>query len=97
MHGTLQGTCGGPVRWPISLKLAKLGKAVKLLRRRLTLSSALSVALGVLALELAAATVVYMTTGEAPLQGGAQTVALVVAGMLATFGVNHLRRRAEQG
>lgn len=75
------------------IKLAKLGKSVKLLRRKLALSGALSVALGVLALALAAATVVYMTTGEAPLQGGAQTVALVVAGMLATFGVNHLRRR----
>lgn len=75
------------------IKLAKLGKSVKLLRRKLTLSGGASLALGVLALALAAATIVYMTTGEAPLEGGAQTVALVVAGMLATFGVNHLRRR----
>jgi hypothetical protein len=75
------------------IKLAKLGKSVKLLRRKLALSGAASVALGVLALALAGATVVYMTTGDAPLQGGAQTIALIVAGMLATFGVNHLRRR----
>ena len=76
-----------------AIKLAKLGKSVRLLRRRLALSGAASVALGVLALALAALTVVYMLTGESPLEGAARTVALVVAGMLATFGVNHLRRR----
>jgi hypothetical protein len=76
-----------------AIKLAKLGKSVKLLRRRLALEGAASLGLGLLALALAAATVVYMLTGESPLEGGAQTVALVVAGMLATFGVNHLRRR----
>lgn len=75
------------------IKLAKLGKSVKLLRRKLELRGAASFALGVLALALAAATVVYMTTGDAPLKGDGQTVAFVVAGMLATFGVNHLRRR----
>jgi hypothetical protein len=75
-----------------AIKLAKLGKSVRLLRRRLALSGAASVALGVLALALAALTVAYMLTGESPLEGGARTVALVVAGMLATFGVNHLRR-----
>jgi len=35
-----------------------------------------------------------MLTARAPLAGGGQTVALVVAGMLATFGVDHLRVRA---
>lgn len=76
-----------------AIKLAKLGKSVRLLRRKRALGAAASVALGVLALALAAATVAYMTTGESPLEGGARTVALVVAGMLATFGVNHLRLR----
>jgi len=75
-----------------AIKLAKLAKSVKLLRRRLALTGAASVGLGLLALALAAATAAYMLTGESPLEGGAQTVALVVAGMLATFGVNHLRR-----
>ena len=50
--------------------------------------------LGVLALALATVTVAYMLTGESALAGTERTVALVVAGMLATFGVNHLRRRA---
>ncbi len=76
-----------------AIKLAKLGKSLKLLRRKLTLSGAASFALGLLALVLAALTVAYMTTGDSPLEGGARTVVLVVAGMLATFGVNHLRRR----
>ncbi len=76
-----------------AIKLAKLGKSVKLLRRKLTLSGAASFALGLLALVLAGLTVAYMTTGDSPLEGGARTVVLVVAGMLATFGVNHLRRR----
>jgi hypothetical protein len=47
----------------------------------------------VLALALAVVTVAYMLTGESALAGAERTVALVVAGMLATFGVNHLRRR----
>ena len=47
-----------------------------------------------LALALAAVTVGYMLTGSSALEGGARTVVLVVAGMLATFGVNHLRMRA---
>jgi hypothetical protein len=76
-----------------AIKLAKLGKSVRLLRRRLVLTGAASVGLGVLALALAAATVAYMLTGRSPLEGGTQTVAFVVAGMLATFGVNHLRLR----
>jgi hypothetical protein len=76
-----------------AIKLAKLGKSVRLLRRRLALTGAASVALGVMALALAALTVAYMLTGKSPLEGGARTVTLVAAGMLATFGVNHLRRR----
>jgi hypothetical protein len=76
------------------IKLAKLGKSVRLLRRKLALRGAASIALGVLALALAAVTVAYMLTGESALAGAERTVALVVAGMLATFGVNHLRRRA---
>lgn len=77
-----------------AIKLAKLGKAVKLLRRRLAPRGAASIALGVLALALAGVTVAYMLTGESALEGAQRTVALVVAGTLATFGVNHLRRRA---
>lgn len=76
-----------------AIKLAKLGKSVRVMRRRLVLSAVGSIALGVLALALAALTIGYMLTGETPLEGGARTVTLVVAGMLATFGVNHLRRR----
>jgi hypothetical protein len=79
-----------------AITLAKLGKSVKLLRRKLALRGAASVALGVLALGLAAVTIAYMLTGESALEGAERTVALVVAGMLATFGVNHLRRRAAE-
>lgn len=77
-----------------AIKLAKLGKSWRLIRRRITLDGASSAALGVLALALAILTAVSMLTGRAPLQGGGRTVALVLAGMLATFGVNHLRVRA---
>ena len=75
------------------IKLAKLGKSVRLLRRKLALRGVASVALGVLALALAAATVAYMLTGDSPLEGTERTLALVVAGILATFGVSHLGRR----
>lgn len=75
------------------IKLAKLGKSVRLLRRRLALRGTASVALGVLALALAAAMVAYMVTGTSPLEGGGRTLAFVAAGMLATFGVSHLRSR----
>jgi len=77
-----------------AIKLAKLGKSVRLLRRKLALDGVASVALGVLALALAAVTVGYMLTGESAFEGGARTVVLIVAGMLATFGVNHLRLHA---
>lgn len=76
-----------------AIKLAKLGKSVRVVRRRLRLRGAASLALGVLALALAGLMVASMLTGETPLEGEARTLALVVAGMLATFGVNHLRRR----
>lgn len=76
-----------------AIKLAKLGKSVRLLRRKRALGGAASLALGVVALALAALMVGYMLTGDSPLEGGAQTVALIGAGMLATFGVNHLHRR----
>ena len=77
-----------------AIKLAKLGKSVRLLRRKLALGDAASVALGVLALVLAAVTVAYMLTGSSLFEGDGRTVVLVAAGMLATFGVNHLRLRA---
>ena len=77
-----------------AIKLAKLGKSVKLLRKKLALTDAASVALGVLALVLAAVTVAYMLTGSSAFEGSQRTVVFVIAGMLATFGVNHLRRRA---
>lgn len=76
-----------------AIKLAKLGKSVRLLRRKLALSSAASIALGGLALVLATVTIAYMLTGDSALAGAERTVALIVAGMLATYGVNHLWRR----
>lgn len=79
-----------------AIKLAKLGKSVKLLRRKLSLDGAASVALGVLALVLAGATVAYMLTGSSGFEGAESTVVLIASGMLATFGVNHLRLRAAQ-
>lgn len=77
-----------------AIKLAKLGKSVKLLREKLAMTDAASIALGVLALVLAAVTVGYMLTGSSAFEGSQRTIVFVVAGMLATFGVNHLRRRA---
>ena len=79
-----------------AIKLAKLGKSVRTARRKLALRGGAAIALGVLALALAAATVVYMLTGDAPLEDAESTIALVVAGMLATYGVNHLRREAAE-
>ncbi len=77
-----------------AIKLAKLGKSVRIVRRRLAPGAAASIAVGVLALALAAVTVAYMLTGESAFEGAERTVALVVAGLLATFGVDRLRRRA---
>ena len=76
-----------------AIKLAKLGKSVRVVRRRLALSGFASVALGGVALLLAGATVVYILTGKSAWDREARTIACVVAGMLATYGVNHLRRR----
>ena len=70
---------------------------MRLLRRKLALDGAASIALGILALALATVTVVYILTGSSAFEDAERTVALVVAGMLATFGVNHLHRRATQG
>ena len=76
-----------------AIKLAKLGKSVRIVRRKLALSDTASIALGVVALVLAGGTVLYMLTGESPLEAEARTLAFVVAGMLATYGVDQLRRR----
>ena len=79
-----------------AIKLAKLGKSVRVVRRRLALGGAASLALGVAALLLAGATVVYILTGASPWEREARTIACVVAGVLATYGVNHLRVRRER-
>ena len=78
------------------IKLAKLGKSVRVVRRKLALQGAASVALGVAALLLAGATVVYILTGASPWEREARTIACVVAGVLATYGVNHLRVKRER-
>lgn len=77
-----------------AIKLAKLHKSVRLLRRKLALSAAASVALGSLALALGGLTAAYMVTGRSPLKGAEQSAALVAAGVLVTFGVNHLTARS---
>ncbi|MBA3746908.1 MAG: hypothetical protein H0W96_05365 [Solirubrobacterales bacterium] len=79
-----------------AIKLAKLGKSVRVVRRKLELGPALSVALGVVALLLAAATVAYMLTGAAAWKGDTRTVAFVVAGMFTTYAVNHLWTTAKK-
>ena len=76
-----------------AVKLAKLHKSVRLVRRKLALTGAASVTLGLLALVLGGLTAVYMVTGRSPLKGAEQTAVLVAAGVLATFGVNHLTTR----
>ena len=75
-----------------AIKLAKLGKSVRVVRRRLGLQGGASLALGIVALVLAAGTVVYMLTGDPPWEAELRTLAFVGAGVLATYGVNHLRR-----
>lgn len=77
-----------------AVKLAKLHKSVRLLRRKLTLTGAASIALGLLALALGGLTAGYMVTGRSPLKGAEQSAALVAGGVLLTFGVNHLRTRS---
>lgn len=80
-----------------AVKLAKLGKSVRVVRRKLAPEGWASVALGVVALALAGATVVYVLTGEPVREGEARTLALVVAGALATYGVGHVHRRRRRG
>jgi hypothetical protein len=75
-----------------AIKLAKLGKSVRVVRRELGLQGGASLALGIVALVLAAGTVVYMVTGDPPWEAELRTLAFVGAGVLATYGVNHLRR-----
>jgi hypothetical protein len=77
-----------------AVKLAKLHKSVRLLRRKLTLTGAASIALGVLALALGGLTIGYMVTERSPLKGAEQSAVLVAGGVLVTFGVNHLRARS---
>lgn len=77
-----------------AVKLAKLHKSVRLLRRKLTLTGAASIALGVLAVALGGLTAGYMVTGRSPLKGAEQSAALVAGGVLVTFGVNHVRARS---
>jgi hypothetical protein len=77
-----------------AVKLAKLHKSVRLLRRKLTLTGAASIALGLLALVLGGLTTGYMVTGRSPLKGVEQIAVLVAGGVLITFGVNHLKTRA---
>lgn len=76
-----------------AVKLAKLHKSVRLLRRKLKLTGAASIALGMLALALGGLTTGYMVTGRSPLTGVEQGAALVAGGVLLTFGVNHLKAR----
>ncbi len=77
-----------------AVKLAKLHKSVRLVRRKLALSAAASVALGSLALALGGLTAAYMVTGRSPLKGAEKSAILVAAGVLVTFGVNHLTSRS---
>ena len=77
-----------------AVKLAKLHKSVRLLRRKLTLTGAASVALGLLALVLGGLTIGYMVTGRSPLKSAEQSAGLVAGGVLVTFGVNHLKARS---
>lgn len=77
-----------------AVKLAKLHKSVRLLRRKLTLTGATSIALGLLAFALGGLTTGYMVTGRSPLKGAEQSAVLVAGGILVTFGVNHLTARS---
>lgn len=78
-----------------AIKLAKLHKSARVVRRKLVLTGPASLALGLLALALGGLTAAYMLTGHSPLTGSKQTAALVAAGILVTFGVNHLVLRSD--
>ena len=77
-----------------AVKLAKLHKSVRLLRRKLTLTGAASITLGLIALALGGLTTGYMVTGSSPLKGAELSAVLVAGGVLVTFGVNHLKARS---
>lgn len=77
-----------------AVKLAKLHKSVRLLRRKLILTDAASIAVGLLALALGGLTTAYMVTGRSALKGAEQSAVLVAGGILVTFGLNHLRTRS---
>ena len=79
-----------------AVKLAKLHKSVRLLQRKLTLTGAASIALGLLAVALGGLTAGYMVTGRSPLKGAEQSAVLVAGGVLVTFGVNHIKARSAQ-
>ena len=64
------------------------------MRRKLALTGATSIALGLLALALGGLTAAYMVTGHSPLEGVEESAGLVAAGVLVTFGVNHLTARS---
>ncbi len=66
------------------------------MRRKLALTGAASIALGLVALALGGLTAAYMVTGRSPLKGAEQSAVLVAAGVLVTFGVNHLTARASR-
>ena len=78
-----------------AIKLAKLHKSARVVRRKLVLTGPVSLALGLLALALGALTAAYMLTGHSALTGYEQAAALVAAGVLVTFGVNHLYLRSD--
>jgi hypothetical protein len=78
-----------------AIKLAKLHKSARVVRQKLVLTGAASLALGLLALALGGLTAAYMLTGHSALTGSKETAALVAAGVLVTFGVNHLYLRSD--
>ncbi len=78
-----------------AIKLAKLHKSARVVRRKLVLTDTTSFALGLLALALGGLTAAYILTGHSPLTGSEQAAALVAAGVLVTFGVNHLYLRSD--
>ena len=66
-----------------------------MVRRKLVLTGTASLALGLLALALGGLTAAYMLTGHSALTVSEQAAALVAAGTLVTFGVNHLYLRSD--
>ncbi len=75
-----------------AIKLAKLGKSTRVVWRRVRLERAAAAGLVAVAVVLAGATLVDMLTDRSPLQGGGDTLALVLAGALATLALERRRR-----